>query len=427
MKNASPLLALEDAQQQLLSAVAQHAQASERIALLDAAGRVLAEDLISEINIPAQACSAMDGYAINAAALQSLTTNKANAADAQGRVRLPVTQRIPAGSVPAPLSVNTAARIFTGALMPAGADTVVMQELCELDGDGDAVWVPQQNVSGKHVRQAGEEVAIGKTVLQRDTRLGAAELGMAASIGKSHVQVTRTLRVALLCTGDELALPGEALPPAGVYNSNRYMLRGLLQQLGCEVHDMGRVHDTLDATRAALRDAALQADLVLSTGGVSVGEEDHVKTAMQAEGELMLWKLAIKPGKPFAFGRILRGDHASGSHSWFAGLPGNPVSALVTFALLVRPLILKLQGVASPLPQAIPARAAFDWPRADSRREFLRVKLNAAGELALFPHQGSAALASCVWADGLLDNPPGQTIARGDVVRFLPFAMRCGV
>jgi molybdopterin molybdotransferase len=259
-------------------------------------------------------------------------------------------------------------------------------------------------------------------VLTAGTRLGPAELGLAASMGCARLPLARRPRVALFSTGDELVMPGDVAPqdlPAGsIYNSNRFFLRAMLQRLGCEVRDMGIVPDSYEATVAALQDAAQHSDLVLTSGGVSVGEEDHVKPAVQALGSLDLWAIAIKPGKPFAYGRV--------GQTHVIGLPGNPVSSLVTFALLVRPFLLRLQGVQALAPQAIDMRADFDWPRADKRREFLRVRINAQGGLDRFANQGSGVLTSAVWADGLVDNPPGQTIAQGDTVRFVPFAQLLG-
>jgi molybdopterin molybdotransferase len=224
--------------------------------------------------------------------------------------------------------------------------------------------------------------------------------------------------VALFSTGDELVMPGEVAPeqmkPGSIYNSNRFFLRALLSRLGCKVSDLGIVPDRRDATLAALQSAAQEHDLILTSGGVSVGEEDHIKPAVQALGRLDLWQIAIKPGKPFAYGRV--------QDAHFIGLPGNPVSSFVTFLLLVRPFLLKLQGALDLAPETIALPAHFTWPRADKRREFLRVRRNAAGGLDLFENQSSGVLTSAVWGDGLVDNPPGQTIAPGDLARFVPFS-----
>jgi molybdopterin molybdotransferase len=228
--------------------------------------------------------------------------------------------------------------------------------------------------------------------------------------------------VAVFFTGDELTMPGEPLAPGAIYNSNRFTLRGLLENFGCEFTDYGIVPDSLQATRDTLRAAAAQHDLIITSGGVSVGEEDHIKPAVEAEGRLNMWQIAVKPGKPLAFGEVRRDSDAAGT-AFFIGLPGNPVSSFITFLLFVRPFLLRLQGVAGPVePRAIPLRADFDWPKPDRRNEFLRARLNDAGGLDLFANQGSGVLTSTVWADGLVDNPPGQAIARGDIVRFIPFA-----
>jgi len=379
--------------------------ATEPVPTWSAAGRVLAGGLCSAIDVPPLDNTSMDGYAVRCADVPV------------AGAKLAVAQRIPAGSVGHVLAPGTAARIFTGAPVPAGADAVVMQELCELAGDTLTVnHVPK---AGEWIRRRGEDIAVGAEVLAAGTRLAAAHVGVAASVGAAQLTVFRRLRVALFSTGDELAMPGEPLKPGGIYNSNRYTLRALLDGLGCEVADLGIVPDSREATRAALREAAAGNDLILTSGGVSVGEEDHVKPAVEAEGALDLWKIAIKPGKPLAFGSVRRagGDGAAA----FIGLPGNPVSSFVTFLVLVRPFILKAQGATKLRPRAQGLQADFEY-KGDPRREFLRARINAEGGLELFPNQSSGVLTSCTWADGLIDNPPGQPIRCGDTVRFLPFS-----
>jgi molybdopterin molybdotransferase len=404
---ASPLKSLDEALAELLAHAAP-LPGVDHVSTFDADGRVLAADLRSELQVPPLDNSAMDGYAMRCAD-----------APADGAV-LPVSQRIAAGAVGTPLVEGSAARIFTGAPVPAGADAVVMQEDCELLEDG-RIRVRRAPRAGLAIRRAGEDIALGAVVLARGTRLSPAALGLAASIGLAALPVARRPRVALFSTGDELVMPGAVAPadmrPGAIYNSNRYFLRSLLQRLGCEVHDLGVVPDQRDATVAALREASQKSDLILTSGGVSVGEEDHVKPAVQALGRLDLWQIAIKPGKPFAYGRI---DRAQGA-CHFIGLPGNPVSSLVTFLVLVRPFVLALQGAAPLHPPALSLPAHFDWPRADRRREFLRARRNDQGGLDLFANQGSGVLTSTVWGDGLVDTAPGQTIVRGDMVRFLPF------
>ncbi|MDI3381105.1 gephyrin-like molybdotransferase Glp [Xenophilus aerolatus] len=402
----APLMALDDAVARLLAEAAP-LQEVEQVSTFEADGRVLAQDLVAGLTVPPRDNSAMDGYAVRLA-------------ECTGDVVLPVSQRIPAGTVGQPLAAGTVARIFTGAQVPDGADAVVMQEDTEAiasDGLGQVRIRPVPR-PGQNIRRAGEDVQAGATVLARGERLTPQALGLAASIGFAKLPVVRRPRVALLSTGDELVMPGEVPPeqmrPGAIYNSNRFFMRGLLQRLGCEVQDLGLVPDRLDATIDALRAAAARNDLIITTGGVSVGEEDHVRAAVQALGKLDLWLVAMKPGKPFAYGRI--GD------THIAGLPGNPVSSFMTFLLLVRPFLLALQGASRTAPQAVGMRADFDWPRPDKRREFLRVRTTAEGGLALFANQGSGVLTSTVWGDGVVDNPGGQAIARGDTVRFLPFS-----
>jgi molybdopterin molybdotransferase len=405
----APLLPLADAMALLLSTV-RPIEATEQVVTLDADGRVLAQDVVSALHVPPQDNSSMDGYAVR---VLDVT--------APG-VEMPVSQRIPAGSAGTPLQAHSVARIFTGAPIPASADAVVMQEDCVAvaGSAGDAARV-QVNViprPGQWIRRAGEDVTSGAVVLARGQRLGPAELGLAASIGMDKLVVVKRPRVALFSTGDELVMPGtvapQDMPPGAIYNSNRFFLNSLLRRMGCEVTDFGIVPDMLDATVNAMRDASVAHDVILTSGGVSVGEEDHIKPAVQSLGSLDLLQIAIKPGKPFAHGKV------GAAH--FIGLPGNPVSSFVTFLLLVRPFLLRLQGVADVKPLGASIRADFDWPRADKRQEFLRVRRNAQGGLDLFPNQSSGVLTSAVWGDGLVDNPGGQTIQKGDSVRFYSFA-----
>jgi molybdopterin molybdotransferase len=392
-----------------LLAAARVVDGVEELDTLAANGRVLAADQVSGLNVPAADNTQMDGYAVRALDC------------AGGAATLRIAQRIPAGTVGRPLEAGTAARIFTGALIPQGADAVVMQEQCEAQPGSDQVTVRHAPQPGEWIRRAGEDIVAGSVILPAGTRLRGQELGLAASVGLARLPVRRRVRVAVFFTGDELAMPGDALKPGAIYNSNRFTLRGLLENLGCDIADYGIVPDSLQATRDTLRAAAAQHDLIITSGGVSVGEEDHIKPAVEAEGRLDMWQIAVKPGKPLAFGEVRR-DGGNGS-AFFLGLPGNPVSSFITFLLFVRPFLLRLQGVTGPVePRAIPLRADFDWTRPDRRNEFLRARINDAGGLDLFPNQGSGVLTSTVWADGLIDNPPGQAIAKGDVVRFIPFA-----
>jgi molybdopterin molybdotransferase len=399
MTEKKPMLSVAEALDFLFSAVRPVAD-RERLPTLAANGRVLAAAQASQLNVPP-----MDNYAVRAADC------------ATGDARLRVAQRIPAGQVGKTLQPGTAARIFTGAMIPDGADAVVMQEMCA--AEGDSVIIKHTPQPGEWIRRTGEDIQAGSVILPAGTRLRGQELGLAASVGLATLPVVRKLRVAVFFTGDELAMPGEPLRPGAIYNSNRFTLRGLLENLGCDITDYGIVPDSLAATRATLREAAQEHDLIVTSGGVSVGEEDHIKPAVEAEGRLNMWQIAIKPGKPLAFGEVNRAGKSGGA--FFLGLPGNPVSSFVTFLLFVRPFILRLQGVADVAPKGYAVRADFAWPKADKRNEFLRAKMNVDGGLDLFPNQSSAVLTSTVWGDGLIDNPPGRTIAPGDTVRFIPF------
>lgn len=405
--NKAPLLSFDDALAALLATVSPLAD-TETVSTLDGPGRVLATDLRSGLNVPPADNTQMDGYAVRVADLKG----------ALG-VRLRVAQRIPAGQLGATLEPGTAARIFTGAFIPEGADAVVMQEQVRVDGDH--VVLEHLPRAGEWVRRAGEDITRDSVVLAAGTRLTPQATGLAASVGAASLIVRRRPRVACFFTGDELTMPGEPLRPGAIYNSNRFVLVGLLRSLGCEVNDFGIVPDSLAATRSALQEAAKDADLILTSGGVSVGEEDHVKPAVEAEGELALWQIAMKPGKPLAFGRVRRAG-APDAHAWFIGLPGNPVSSFVTFLLMVRPFVLRLQGVTDVEVARLPMRADFAWPKPDRRREFLRVALNAGGGLDLFANQSSGVLTSTVRCDGLVDNPAGRAIAPGDTVRFIAFS-----
>ena len=408
---------MDEALERLLAAV-QPLAGTEWLPTAEAGGRVLAEDLISPLDVPPHDNSAMDGYALRVADVP-----------APGTV-LPVSQRVPAGSTPRPLQPGTAARIFTGAPVPEGADAVLMQESCEAlpAADGAAGGLGQVRIlapltPGLAIRRRGEDLHCGQRVLAAGLRLHAGSLGLAATAGAARLRVARKPRVALFSTGDELVMPGLPLGPGQIYNSNRSTLHALLLALGCEVRDLGLVPDSLAATRAALREAASVAggaDLILSSGGVSVGEEDHLKPALQAEGRLDLWQIAIKPGKPLAFGEVHRPDGEG--KTWVLGLPGNPVSSFVTFLLFVRPVLLRMQGATQLQPRAWPLPAGFRWTKGDKRREFLRARLDDEGRLQLFGNQSSGVLSSAAWADGLVELAPGATVEPGQTLRFLPFS-----
>jgi molybdopterin molybdotransferase len=404
-----PMMTAQQALDHLLSH-AKPVSETEKIAMQATLGRVLAENVNSLVDVPPLDNTSMDGYAVRTAD----TLNPGSI--------LRIAQRIPAGSVGTTLEPGTAARIFTGAPVPPGADAVVMQEDCSnTEGSTDQVQVNIAPTSGQWIRRKGEDLTAGKTALTAGTFLRPQELGVAASAGLTHLSVKRRVKVAAFFTGDELALPGEPLKPGGIYNSNRDTLLACLRSLGCDATDLGIVPDRLDATRAALRKASKDHDLIITSGGVSVGEEDHIKPAVSAEGRLDLWQIAIKPGKPLAFGAVRKSDQPEDGEAWFIGLPGNPVSSFVTFLLFVRPFILKLQGREVKQPQSYLMRADFDWLKADRRNEFLRVKLNSNGGLDLFPNQSSGVLTSASWGDGLIDCPPNQPIKAGDLVKYIPF------
>ncbi len=382
---------------------------SEKVATQAALGRVLAEDVKSLVDVPPLDNTSMDGYAVRCA--DTATPGQT----------LRIAQRIPAGSIGTQLEPGTAARIFTGAPVPPGADAVVMQEDCTAEDQPDQVTINIAPNMGQWIRRSGEDLTTGKTCLTAGTFLRPQELGVAASAGLTNLNVKRRVKVAAFFTGDELALPGEQLKPGGIYNSNRDTLLACLKSLGCDATDLGIVPDRLDATREALRKASKDHDLIITSGGVSVGEEDHIKPAVTAEGRLDLWQIAIKPGKPLAFGAVRKSGEPKDGEAWFIGLPGNPVSSFVTFLLFVRPFILKLQGREAKLPQSYLMRADFDWLKADRRNEFLRVKINSQGGLDLYPNQSSGVLTSASWGDGLVDCPPNQPIKAGDLVKYIPF------
>ncbi|MBI4743026.1 MAG: molybdopterin molybdotransferase MoeA [Betaproteobacteria bacterium] len=394
------LMPFEAAKAALLDAANPVAE-TETLDLADAFGRALAADLVSPLTVPPFSNAAMDGFALRAADLPAAGT------------RLPVSQRVAAGAVAAPLAAGTAARIFTGAQLPEGADTVVMQEFCTQDGGGVVVNILPP--AGEHVRLAGSDIRAGQAILDAGSRLSAAALGLAASVGIAAVPVRRRLKVAIFFTGAELTMPGQPLAPGHIYNSNRYVMRGFLADLGAEIIDLGIVGDTLDATRAALR-AAAGADLIVTSGGMSVGDEDHVTAAVKAEGQLDVWKIAVKPGKPLAFGAVRGG----GRQAVFIGLPGNPVAVWCGLLTLVAPFLRRCQGYARIEPDRQTLRADFGYTVKGNRLEFVRVRRNARGGLDIYPTQDSAVISSAVWADGLAAIPAGTTVAAGDPVVYLP-------
>ena len=400
MKPRANLLDFDVARRRLLD-FATVPTAQGTVGLLQAQGRVLAQSVTSPINVPGFDNSAMDGYALYIADISAMPAN------------FPVVQRIAAGQTGIALAPNTAARIFTGAPIPEGCNVVVPQE--HTTEDNGLITLTQAVNLHQHIRRKGEDINEGAIVLTAGQRMGPAQLAMLASVGLAQVNVFRTLKVGVFFTGDELTEPGTPLAPGAIYNSNRYAINGLLKQLGCEINDYGIIRDSAQATRDALQHAASENDIVVTCGGVSVGEEDHVKAAVLALGQLDLWQISMKPGKPLAYGKVGQAD--------FIGLPGNPVSAFVTFLLMARPFLLKRMGASDTALRYLTAESAFDWPRPDKRREFLRVKLerDASGHdrLQLWPNQGSGVMSSLAWADGLVDLPAETTIQTGDQLRYL--------
>lgn len=378
-------------------------QETETVSVFDALGRVLAEPIVSPVNVPPHDNSMMDGYALHSFDLEHNDTFE-------------VSQRIPAGSTPGPLKTGTAARIFTGAPIPEGANVVVMQEETEELDNGKVKITAAKTKQGQNIRVIGEDIAENSTILKAGHKLHSQDLGLISSIGFPVVKVYKQLTIATFTTGDELLEPGEPAAPGKIYNANRYVLAGLVPQLGFKLVDIGRVEDTLDSTIEAMKKAAQLGDVVITTGGVSVGEEDHIKPAIEQLGGLDMWKVKMKPGKPLAYGDI--------QGTPFIGLPGNPVSAFATFNLFAHPYLLKMQGALEIKAKPIWLEADFDWLKAGFRREFARARLvnkNQTSVVEIFPNQGSGVLTSTVWADGFVVIPEDTQIHKGDKVAFYPF------
>ena len=390
---------LDQALEVLLSCLSA-APEKESLPVIDTLGRILSDDVTSPIDVPSYDNSQMDGYAGVAAEIND------------SRQPMPVSQRIPAGHPGEPLVPGTVARIFTGAPIPAGADTVIMQEAATVDGQGRVTFL-QKALAGQNIRPRAGDLRTGQMILSRGRRLSAADIGLAASVGLERLSVFRRLKVAVFSSGDELRQPGEALGFGQLYDSNRRMILALVQGLGCEPMDMGCIPDQFEETRDRLREASAHADALLTCGGVSVCEEDHIKSAIAALGTLDMWKVAIKPGKPFAFGRI--------GKSMFLGMPGNPVAAWVTFCLMIRPALMAASGAAVSRPIVMHLPAAFDWPTPDVRQEYLRGWIDDGGCVRIHDRQNSSVLSSVTECSGLVEIPPSTPVKMGESVRFIPY------
>lgn len=408
------LISIDDALTTLLTN-ANPITETEVLPLEKAQGRILAQDLSSNINVPPADNSSMDGYAIRSTDFSD-----------PNETQRPISQRITAGMMGTALQIGTVARIFTGAPIPEGADAVVMQEVCTIvensnasehnDNDND-IKITGPIPEGQNIRKAGEDIAIGDTVLTTGTKLKPQDIGLIASVGIGEISVYKRLRVGIFFTGDELREPGEPLKPGQIYNSNRHTLRGLLENLNCDVINFGTVEDTLEATKTAMLTASESTDLIMTSGGVSVGEEDYVRIALEELGQLNMWRINIKPGKPLAFGFI----NESTGNTPFLGMPGNPVSVFATFCIFARPFILEKQGANETQANSFMVVADFEWPKAGKRHEYLRARVEG-NVIKLFPHQGSGVLTSTSWANGLAVIPEGVTVRTGDLLEFIPFS-----
>ncbi len=398
------LIPYDEAVKQLLESVKQQTKTAS-INIEQGLNRILAEDIVSTINVPPTTNSAMDGYVLNNSDINQ-----------NGVTKLPISQRICAGESGQPLVAGSCARIFTGAPIPENSDTVIMQEWVEIDDDH--IVFERNLTTGTNCRLVGEDIKQGQVILTKGTKIRAQEQGLIASIGLKTICVFNKTRVGLFLTGNELVEPGQALKPGQIYDSNSYTLQGLLHSMDCDIIHLGIIGDTLDATKEALTIAADKTDLVITTGGVSVGEEDYIRIALEAIGETKMWRLNIKPGKPLVYGTI--------NNTAFIGLPGNPVSAFVTFCLFVCPHLKKMQNKQHTHPISFQVKANFEWLKPDARREFLRAQLtqNPQGEaqLNIYKQQGSGVLMSTSWATGIIEVPEHTAIQQGDWVSYIPYA-----
>ena len=378
---------------------------TEVVSLDDALNRVLAEDIKSSIDVPGFDNSAMDGYTI---ALGNQHLNNTE-------LSFNIVDRIPAGSTGNKLQEGLAARIFTGAPIPKGANTVIMQEECILSANGHQITINRAIKLNENIRPQGNDIVKGGVILNKGRQLKPQDISLAASVGVDKLKVFSKIKVGIFFTGDELVEPGNPLGSGKIYNSNRYALVALLNQVGCEVVNIGNIEDKLQPTIDALSLLSGQCDIVMTTGGVSIGEEDHVKDAVKYLGEINLWKIRIKPGKPLAFGKV--------ANTAFIGLPGNPVSSFVTFIIFALPFIKKMQGKSKHTARAIKVRANFDSKHARPRREYARVQLDYSKDIALanlYPKQGSDVMSSIVWSDGIIEIPENKTFEKGELLNYYP-------
>ncbi len=400
-----PLLSIDEALKILIDS-AKVTNSTQLIELDGTLNRMLAIDIHADISVPSFDNSAMDGYAIN------LKENQINKA---GGFAFEITDRIPAGSTGEALAPGCAARIFTGAPIPKNANTVLMQEECWLIENKSKIEVYKPISLGENIRPMGNDIQSGGVILPKGKRLQPQDIALAASVGIDKLSVFHKIKVGVFFTGDELVNPGNTLQQGQIFNSNRYSLVALLNNLGCEIINLGNIKDTFNATCDALKALKSACDLIITTGGVSVGEEDYIKPAIEQLGQLNLWRIKIKPGKPLAFGNLGR--------CAFIGLPGNPVSAMVTFLLFARPFIKKMQGAGHYLNTAFKAQTNFDWNKPKSRREFVCVRLDHTTfptKANLYPKQCSDVLSSMVWADGLIEIPEKTTFKLGEILNFYP-------
>ena len=376
---------------------------TEAVSLDGSLGRILASDIHSTINVPGFDNSAMDGYTI------ALNDSQV----AQENLSFDVVDRIAAGSTGNDLKIGNAARIFTGAPIPNGANTVVMQEECTLSEDKSQITVKRAINLNENIRPTGNDILKDNVILSSGRQIKPQDISLAASVGVGELVVFKKIKVGVFFTGDELVEPGNPLTPGKIYNSNRYALVALLKQVGCDVINLGNIEDKLDATCEALEALESQCDLIMTTGGVSVGEEDHVKPAVEKLGELNLWKIRMKPGKPLAYGKV--------KQTPFIGLPGNPVSSFVTFCIFSLPFIKKMQGKSNYESKILKVKTNFDCKRAKPRREYARVRIDHSTETPLanlFPKQGSDVMSSVVWADGIIEIPENTTFETGTILNY---------